>query len=153
LKAGDAAPDFDMPTDGGGRVRLADFAGKALVLYFYPKDDTPGCTTEATDFTALLPKFRKAGAEVIGVSRDTTAKHDKFKTKHGLKITLASDEDGKVCESYGVWKEKTLYGRKFMGVERSTCLIGRDGRIARIWPKVRVTGHAEQVLEAVRELG
>jgi peroxiredoxin Q/BCP len=152
LQEGDAAPDFDMAADSGGRARLADHKGRALVLYFYPKDDTPGCTREAIDFTGLLPKFHKAGAEIIGVSRDTAAKHDKFKTKHALKIALASDEDGRICEAYGVWKEKTLYGRKYMGVERSTFLIDANGRIARVWRGVRVPGHAGEVLEAAREL-
>ncbi len=150
--AGDKAPKFDMPADSGGRVRLADFRDKTLVLYFYPKDDTPGCTKEAIGFTEAAAAFKKAGAVVVGVSRDTPAKHDKFKAKHELTVTLASDEDGSVCEAYGVWKEKTLYGRKFMGVERSTFLIDPKGKIAQVWRKVRVPGHVEAVLEAARAL-
>jgi peroxiredoxin Q/BCP len=151
LQPGDSAPDFDLPADGGGRARLMDYAGRILVLYFYPKDDTEGCTKQAIGFTEKLNAFRKAGADVLGVSKDSPAKHDKFKAKHGLGVTLASDEDGAVCEAYGVWKEKTLYGRKYMGVERSTFLIGTDGRILRIWRAVRVPGHVDQVLDAVRE--
>jgi peroxiredoxin Q/BCP len=151
LQPGDPAPDLDLPADGGGRARLADYAGRILVLYFYPKDDTEGCTKQAIGFTEKLGAFRKAGSDVLGVSKDSPAKHDKFKAKHRLGVTLASDEDGAVCEAYGVWKEKTLYGRKYMGVERSTFLIGPDGRILRIWRAVRVPGHVDQVLDAVRE--
>lgn len=146
------APDFDLPRDGGGTLGLAQLSGKAVVLYFYPADDTPGCTAEAVDFNRLKPEFEKAGAVVIGLSPDSTRKHDKFKAKHGLDLDLVADEERKVIEAYGLWVEKKLYGRVYMGVERATFLIGADGRIARIWRKVRVKGHAEQVLEAARAL-
>lgn len=146
LKPGDPAPPFDLPTAGGGRVSLAGLKGKQVVLYFYPKDDTPGCTKEALNFTEKAKRFAAAGAEIIGVSRDSVAKHDKFAAKHGLKLTLASDEDGKICEAYGVWVEKKLYGRSFMGVERATFLIGPTGRLRRIWRKVKVPGHVDEVL-------
>jgi len=149
LKPGDPAPLFDLPTAGGGRVSLASLKGKPVVVYFYPKDDTPGCTQEALSFTEKAKAFAKAKATVVGISRDSVAKHDKFAAKHGLEITLASDEDGKVCEHYGVWKEKSLYGRTFMGIERSTFLIGADGKLARIWRKVRVPGHVDEVLKEV----
>ncbi|MCW5723803.1 MAG: peroxiredoxin [Maricaulaceae bacterium] len=152
LKPGDPAPDFALPADGGGEIRLSDMKGKVVVLYFYPKDDTSGCTKEAADFSRLLQDFEAAGAVVAGVSRDSVKQHDKFKAKHGLSITLASDESGDVCERYGVWVEKSMYGRKFMGVERATFLIGRDGRLAKVWRKVRVPGHAEEVLDAVRAI-
>jgi len=145
---GDKAPDFDLPTDGGGRVRLKDLTGKKAILYFYPADDTAGCTTEAIDFTAALPEFGKAGAVVIGVSPDSESSHDKFKAKHALGVILAADTDKKTIEEYGAWGEKTLYGRKFMGVIRSTFLIGPDGRIRRVWRNVRVKGHVAAVLEA-----
>jgi thioredoxin-dependent peroxiredoxin len=149
LKPGDPAPPFDLPTAGGGHVSLSSLKGKRVVLYFYPKDDTPGCTQEALNFTEKAKAFAKAKTVVVGVSRDSVVKHDKFAAKHGLEITLASDEDGKVCERYGVWTEKTLYGRKFMGVERSTFLIDEKGRISRVWRKVRVPGHVEDVLKEV----
>lgn len=152
VDAGDAAPAFSMPTDGGGTTSLAELSGKAVVLYFYPRDDTPGCTKEAIAFTGLIGEFRAAGAEVIGVSKDTVAKHDKFKTKYDLDVVLAADEDGSVCEAYGVWVEKNMYGKKSMGIERSTFLIGGDGRIVRAWRKVKVDGHAEEVLAAVKAL-
>lgn len=148
LKIGDAAPAFDMPTDDG-RVRLAALKGKSVALYFYPKDDTPGCTTEAQAFTALADDFAKAGAVVVGVSRDTAAKHGKFRRKYGLDVLLGSDEDGSVTQAYGVWVEKSLYGRQYMGVERATFLIGPDGAIRQIWRKVKVAGHAEAVLAAL----
>lgn len=147
-----AAPAFSLPRDGGGTVSLADYAGKKVVLYFYPKDDTSGCTSEAVAFTALAGDFAKEGAVVIGMSPDPVKAHDKFVAKHGLKVILASDEEKSVLEAYGVWKEKSMYGKTYMGVERTTVLIGTDGRIARIWPKVKVPGHAEAVLEAVRAL-
>ncbi|WP_337266776.1 peroxiredoxin [Oryzifoliimicrobium ureilyticus] len=150
---GTPAPDFDLPRDGGDRVKLGDFQGKPLVLYFYPKDDTSGCTTEAINFTALSNEFAKVGATVVGVSPDSPSCHDKFKKKHSLSVILASDEDKKMLEAYGVWKEKSMYGRTYMGVERTTFLIGPDGKIAVIWNKVKVPGHAEAVLEAVRSLG
>jgi peroxiredoxin Q/BCP len=152
LSVGDRAPEFELPRDGGKTVKLADYAGKLVVLYFYPQDDTTGCTKEAIDFSQLKPEFEKAGAVVIGVSPDSAKKHDKFKTKHGLTIELAADEERKVIDAYNLWVEKQMYGRSYMGVERATFLIGRDGRIAAIWRKVRVKGHAEAVLQAVREL-
>lgn len=148
LTEGDAAPYFDLET-ADGRVRLSDFASKALVLYFYPKDDTSGCTREAIDFTALADEFAKAGAAIVGVSKDSPASHKKFIAKHNLSIVLASDPPGDMIERYGVWVEKSLYGRKYMGIERATFLI-RGGKIARSWRKVKVAGHAEQVLQAAR---
>ncbi|MEO5324264.1 peroxiredoxin [Mesorhizobium sp. CC13] len=152
LETGQAAPQFALPRDGGGILTLSDFAGKPIVLYFYPKDDTTGCTAEAIDFSRLRRQFEDAGAVVIGMSPDSTKKHDKFKAKHNIGIDLVADEERTALEAYGVWTEKSMYGRKYMGVERTTFLIGRDGRIARIWRKVRVPGHAEEVLEAVRAL-
>lgn len=152
LKIGDEAPKFSLPKDGGDVIRLADFTGRPVVVYFYPKDDTAGCTSEAIDFSRLKPEFDKAGAAVIGISPDSARKHDKFKAKHELSIALAADEERKAIEAYGVWVEKQMYGRSYMGVERATFLVGRDGRIAAIWRKVRVKGHAEAVLEAVRSL-
>lgn len=151
LKPGDPAPPWDLPTAGGGQVSLADLKGKRVVLYFYPKDDTPGCTTEALNFTEKAKAFAAAKTVVVGVSRDSVARHDKFAAKHGLKLILASDEDGAVCGKYGVWKEKTLYGRSYMGVERSTFLIDERGRIMRVWRAVKVKGHVEEVLVAARE--
>jgi peroxiredoxin Q/BCP len=150
LKVGDRAPAFVLPTDGGGRISLAELKGQPVVLYFYPKDDTSGCTKEAIAFTAAKAKFDKLGAVLIGVSRDSVASHDKFKTKHKLKLTLGADESGKVTESYGVWVEKSLYGRTYMGIERATFLIDRVGKIAAVWRKVKVDGHAEAVLKAVQ---
>ena len=152
LAIGDAAPDFDLPRDGGGTVALKAFSGRPVVLYFYPKDDTTACTKEAIAFTGLLPEFEKAGAVVIGVSPDSVAKHDKFAKKHGLGLILAADEDTSLASLYGVWKEKSMYGRSYMGVERTTFLIGADGRIVKIWSKVKVAGHAEDVLESVLTL-
>lgn len=152
LDVGDKAPAFSMTRDGGGTVSLADLRGKKVVLYFYPKDDTPGCTTEAIDFSALKADFAKAGAEVIGVSRDSVAKHEKFAAKHKLGVALGADEDGTVTEAYGVWQEKSLYGRKYMGIMRATFLIDGDGVIRRIWPKVSVKGHAAEVLAAAQAL-
>ncbi|MCA8902765.1 MAG: peroxiredoxin [Hyphomonas sp.] len=149
LKEGDTAPDFDMNSTDGP-LTLSGLGDTLVVLYFYPKDDTPGCTTEAKDFSDLAAKFRKAGAVVVGVSKDTMARHEKFASKHDLNVVLASDEDGAVCEAYGVWVQKKLYGREYMGIERATFLIGRDKKVIRIWPKVRVKGHAEEVLEAVK---
>ena len=145
---GAAAPDFQLGT-ADGSVRLADFAGKTLVLYFYPKDDTPGCTKEAQDFSALAPEFAKAGATVIGVSKDSLKAHGKFAAKYDLGVALGSDPEGAVIERYGSWVEKSLYGRQYMGIDRSTFLI-RDGKVERIWRKVKVPGHAQKVLEAVR---
>lgn len=152
LTAGDKAPDFVLPRDGGGEISLSDAQGQTLVLYFYPKDDTPGCTKEATAFSGLAEEFQTAGAMVVGVSKDSVRKHDTFKTKHKLSVILASDEHGDVCERYGVWKEKNMYGRKFMGIERSTVLIGPDGVVRDIWRKVKVPGHAEEVLKAAQSL-
>jgi len=152
LAEGDPAPDFELPTDGGGRAHLKDLKGKPVVLYFYPKDDTSGCTAEAIAFNGLRAKFAAAGATVIGVSPDSAASHDKFKVKHDLKIALAADPGRSAIEAYGVWKEKSMYGRKYFGVERSTFLIGPDGRIARIWRKVKVPGHADEVLAAAKAL-
>jgi thioredoxin-dependent peroxiredoxin len=152
LKEGDAAPDFELPTDKGGTVRLSDFKGRPVVLYFYPADDTPGCTTEAIDFTAALPEFEAAGAVVVGVSPDTVESHDRFKAKHGLKVILAADPDHKVSDRYGAWGEKMNYGRKTIGLIRSTVLIGADGRIVRHWPTVRVKGHVAAVLAEAKAL-
>jgi peroxiredoxin Q/BCP len=152
LASGMPAPAIDAPRDGGGRIALHDLLGQAVVLYFYPRDDTPGCTTEALDFTARVADFAKAGAIVIGVSKDTVRKHDSFRTKHGLGIALVSDADGDICERYGVWVEKSMYGKTYMGIERATFLIGRDGRIARIWRNVKVPGHVEEVLAAAQSM-
>ena len=151
LQPGAPAPDFDLPTDTG-RVRLADLRGKAVVLFFYPKDDTPGCTTESIGFSQAQADFEAAGAVVIGVSKDTAAKHGKFRAKHGLTVELGSDADSDVIERYGAWVEKSLYGRQYMGIDRSTFLIDGEGVIRRIWRKVRVPGHVEAVLEAARAL-
>jgi thioredoxin-dependent peroxiredoxin len=150
LSPGDTAPDFDLAADGGGRVKLADFAGQWLVLYFYPKDDTPGCTTEAINFSAAADAFAAAGAKVVGVSKDSVKRHDNFKAKHGLSIALASDPEGEMIERYGVWVEKSLYGRKYMGIDRATFLIGPDGAIRQAWRKVKVPGHVEAVLAALK---
>jgi peroxiredoxin Q/BCP len=152
LKVGDKAPGFTMATDGGGKVSLEQLKGKKVVLYFYPKDDTPGCTAEACAFRDSLPDFSKVKATVIGVSKDSVASHEKFKKKFKLPFPLASDEDGKVTEAYGVWVEKSMYGRKYMGIERATFLIDEKGVIRNIWRKVKVDGHAEEVLEALNGL-
>lgn len=152
LNPGDKAPDFKLPGNGGSMVSLAAFAPKKVVLYFYPKDDTPGCTTEAMDFTRLADEFAAAGTVVVGISKDSAKKHDKFCSKHGLGVILGSDEEGDTCERYGVWGEKSMYGRTYMGIERATFLIDGTGHIARIWPKVKVNGHAAEVLDAARAL-
>ncbi len=152
LQPDDDAPDFTLPRDGGGQVTLSALRPAPAVLYFYPRDDTSGCTREALDFSAQAAAFRAAGAHVLGISKDSVASHDRFRDKHGLGIPLLSDADGDVCERYGVWKEKNMYGRRFMGIERTTVLIGGDGRVVRVWPRVKVAGHAEAVLEAVRAL-
>jgi peroxiredoxin Q/BCP len=149
LKPGDTAPAFDLTLDDGGRARLADYSGRRVILYFYPKDDTTGCTSEAQQFTALIDDFTKAGAVVIGVSRDSIRSHAKFRAKYDLKVLLGADEDGAVTEAYGVWVEKSLYGRQYMGIERATFLIGADGRLAKVWRKVKTAGHAAQVLDAL----
>lgn len=149
---GTLAPDFTLPRDGGGEIALSALKGRKVILYFYPKDDTPGCTTEALDFTARAADFDAAGAMVIGISKDSVKKHDKFVAKHGLGIALASDEQGTTCEDYGVWVEKSMYGKTYMGIERTTLLIDAEGRVAQVWQKVKVAGHAEEVLEAARAL-
>jgi thioredoxin-dependent peroxiredoxin len=149
---GDKAPSFSLESDGGGKVALKDFAGKPLVLYFYPKDDTSGCTKQAIDFTGAAAKFKRLGVSVVGVSKDTVASHDRFKAKHKLNFTLASDPEGHVIESYGSWVQKSMYGRKYMGIDRSTFLIDSKGKIAKIWRKVRVPGHVEDVLTAAKDL-
>ena len=151
LEPGDKAPAFKLARDGGTSVSLKDFKGRKLVLYFYPKADTPGCTKEAIAFSRLGAAFAKAGTAVLGVSADPVAAQDKFKAKHKLKVALGSDESKAVLEAYGAWGEKSMYGRKFMGVIRKTFLIDEQGRITRVWPKVRVDGHAEEVLQAARE--
>ena len=150
--AGTPAPDFTLPRDGGASVTLSAFRPGKVVLYFYPKDDTPGCTLEAQDFNARLADFAAAGATVIGISKDSVKSHDKFCKKHGLGIVLASDEGGTVCEDYGTWVEKSMYGKTYMGIARTTFLIDGEGKVARVWPKVSVKGHAEEVLAAVRAL-
>jgi thioredoxin-dependent peroxiredoxin len=152
LAAGSKAPAFKLPRDGGGSVSLNDFKGKALVLYFYPRADTPGCTRESIDFSRLKAQFAKAGADILGVSADPVAAQDKFKAKHGLSVALGSDETHAMLEAYGAWGKKSMYGKSFMGIIRMTVLIGPDGRIARVWPKVKVDGHADEVLAAVKAL-
>ena len=152
LHEGDEAPDFELPTESGEKFRLSRVKGKPLVLYFYPKDDTSGCTLEAKDFSRLAPDFRRAGVEVIGLSPDSAQSHQKFLKKYDLAVRLAAEEDKAVATAYGVWVEKSMYGRKYMGVERSTFLIDNSGRIARSWRKVKVPGHAEEVLAAARAL-
>jgi thioredoxin-dependent peroxiredoxin len=149
LKPGDPAPAFDLPTAGGGRVSLASLRGKRIVLYFYPKDDTPACTQEALNFTEKARSFASANAVVVGVSRDSVAKHDKFAAKYGLKLQLGADLQGETCEAYGVWVEKSMYGRQYMGVERATFLIDEKGRLLRIWRKVKVAGHVDDVLTEI----
>ena len=149
---GEKAPSFTLPRDGGGNLSLADFKGRKLVLYFYPKADTPGCTQEAIAFNALKRAFAKAETDIVGVSADPVKAQDKFRDKHDLTIALASDESKKMLTAYGVWGEKSMYGRKFMGVRRTTFLIGRDGRVAQVWENVKVPGHAEAVLEAAKAL-
>ena len=146
------APDFTLPSTGGDDVTLSALKGSPVVLFFYPRDDTPGCTTESIGFSQALADFEAAGAKVFGISRDTMAKHDKFTTKHDLTVPLLSDEAGQVTENYGVWVEKNMYGKKSMGIERATYLIGADGTIAQVWRKVKVPGHVDEVLEAVRAL-
>ena len=150
LKIGDLAPDVTLPRDGGATVSLADFKGQQVVLYFYPRDDTPGCTKEATSFTQAATDFAAANTNVLGVSKDPVNKHDKFVAKHALGIALLSDENSDVCERYGTWVEKSMYGKTYMGIERATFLIAPDGKIAQIWRKVKVPGHVEAVLAAAR---
>lgn len=152
LVEGGKAPDFKLPDDSGKTLQLSKLKGRPVVVYFYPKDDTSGCTAEAKDFSCLATDFAAAGAEVIGISPDSPASHAKFKTKHDLGLRLAADEDKSVAQAYGVWVEKSMYGRKYMGVERSTFLIDKSGKLVGIWRKVKVPGHAEAVLEAVKAL-
>lgn len=152
LKAGTPAPDFTAPRDGGDLITLSALRPKAVVLYFYPKDNTPGCTMEALDFTALRAEFEAAGTMVIGISRDSVAKHEKFCQKHALGVALVSDEDGAICDAYGTWGEKVMLGRRYMGIHRATFLINGAGEIAHVWPKVKVKGHAAEVLAAARAL-
>jgi len=152
LKVGDTAPDFTLPTDGGGSVTLSRFRGKKVVLYFYPKDDTTGCTKQACGFRDSDSDFANFGAVIIGVSKDSVDSHDKFKKKYSLPFILASDEKSDVCERYGVWVQKSMYGRKYMGIERTTFLIDEKGVIRHIWPKVSITGHIEDVLTATRAI-
>jgi peroxiredoxin Q/BCP len=152
LSAGAIAPDFTLPTDGGGSISLSSLKGGSVILYFYPKDDTSGCTAQACGFRDALPDFTGAKATVIGVSKDPVSSHDKFKKKYELPFTLASDAEGHVCEDYGVWAEKSMYGKKYMGIERTTFLIGPDGVIQKVWNKVKVPGHVAEVLKAVAGL-
>ncbi len=152
LDIGSTPPDFTLPRDGGGTITLSQLRGRPVILYFYPKDDTSGCTQEAIEFSGLRPQFEKLGAKVIGMSPDPVKKHDKFKSKHDLKVDLVADEEKATIETYGLWVEKSLYGRKYMGVERTTLLIDSAGKIAKIWKKVKVPGHAAEVLEATTAL-
>jgi len=152
LNEGDPVPDVTLEAMDGKRISPADFGGNKLVLYFYPKDDTSGCTREAQDFSALAEEFEKAGVWILGVSKDAAEAHAKFTEKYGLKVPLASDTDGTVCEAFGTWVEKSMYGRKYMGIDRATFLIDRDGVVKRVWRKVKVPGHAEEVLKAAQEL-
>lgn len=152
LAAGSKAPGFNLPRNGGGTISLADLAGRSAVLFFYPKDDTPSCTSEAIAFSALNTAFSALGATVIGLSPDPVKKHDKFAAKHRLSVILAADEDKEAIGAYGVWREKSMYGRKYMGVERTTFLVDGDGVIVKVWEKVKVPGHAEEVLKAVEAL-
>ena len=149
VEEGMNAPDFSLPGAGGEEIHLADLRGAWVVVYFYPRDDTPGCTTEAKDFSALADAFAEKNAQIIGISKDSVTKHDKFRTKHDLTIALASDEHGDVCESYGVWVEKNMYGKTYMGIQRATFLINPEGIVTQVWPKVKVKGHAEAVLAEI----
>ena len=151
-QVGQSAPRIVLPRDGGGTLDLTSLTGRKVVVYFYPKDDTSGCTLEAKGFSAAAEAFEAAGAVVVGISRDSVKSHDRFRDKHGLKVILLSDEEGTVTEAFGVWVEKSMYGRKYMGVERATFLIDGEGIVRRVWPKVKVPGHVEEVLEAVRDL-
>lgn len=152
LKAGDKAPDFDLPTNAGDTLSMKTLKGKTVVLYFYPKDMTPGCTTEAQEFCDHIKDFEKAGAVVVGVSKDSVKRHDNFVAKHDLPFQLVSDEDGHLCEDYGVWLEKSMYGKKFMGIQRATFIIDGKGVIQHVWPKVKVKGHVAEVLATVQAL-
>ena len=152
LKIGDKAPAFNLPCDGNEKIKLSSFKGKKVVLYFYPKDSTPGCTQEGMDFKELHSKFKRAGAVVLGASKDSVARHDNFKEKQGFPFNLLSDEQGTLCDDYGVWVKKKNYGREYMGIERATFLIDEKGKIANIWRNVKVKGHAEEVLSKVKEI-
>jgi peroxiredoxin Q/BCP len=152
VEAGKKAPDFTAVTDGGSKLKLSELHGKPVVLYFYPKDDTSGCTAEACGFRDQMPDFSKVTAHVVGVSKDSVERHDKFKKKYSLNFPLVSDEDGKICEKYGTWVEKSLYGRKYMGIDRATFVIDKTGTVVRVWRKVKVPGHVAEVLEAVKAL-
>ena len=152
IEIGTKAPAFKLPRDGGGSVSLADFKGRKLAIYFYPRADTPGCTRESIDFSKLRAEFEKAGTEILGVSADSVAAQDKFKAKHDLTVPLLSDETHAMLEAYGVWGKKSMYGKTFMGITRMTVLIGPDGRVAQVWPKVKVDGHAAEVLKAAKAL-
>lgn len=152
LEIGQKAPDFTLPTDGGGEISLSEMKGKKVILYFYPKDNTPGCTKESCAFNDHLQKLGKAGVQVIGISKCSVAKHDKFKEKYGFNFPLASDEQDDVCERYGVWVKKNMYGREYMGIQRATFLIDEAGKIAHIWPKVKVAGHVEDVIKTIETL-
>lgn len=152
LKTAQTAPDFTLPCDTGSEISLSGLRPAPVVLFFYPRDDTPGCTLEAGDFTQLFPKFKTLGVQVFGISKDSIEKHCKFRDKHGLAVPLLSDAEGDTCESYGVWGEKTMYGKTFMGITRTTVLIDAHGKIAQIWPKVKVEGHAQEVLLAAYAL-
>ena len=153
LTEGKSAPSFSLPSTDGKEISLKELAGKKVVLYFYPKDDTPGCTQEACDFRDSIKQFQKQGATVLGVSPDPVKKHDKFREKYKLPFTLLSDESKEMLQKYGVWKEKSMYGRKYMGVERTTVIIDKEGKIRKIFPKVKVTEHYKEVLKAVQEMG
>ena len=152
IDKGMKAPDFSLPADGDTEVKLSKLKGQAVVIYFYPKDDTSGCTLEAKAFSEHLPAFKKLGAEVVGISPDSVKSHEKFRKKHELSITLAADEEKAAAKAYGVWVEKSMYGKKYMGIERSTFLIDKAGKIAKAWRKVKVPGHVEEVLAAVKEV-
>ena len=152
LAIGDKAPDFTIATDGGGTFCLSEMMGHIVIIYFYPKDDTPGCTKEACEFRDSLPDFSKSSSKIIGISKDTVAKHDKFKSKYELPFTLGADLEGAVCEAYGTWVEKSMYGRQYMGIERATFLVDKEGVVQGIWRKVKVKGHVEEVLAAVQNL-
>ena len=152
LSAGMQAPDFTLPTDGGGSIKLSSLKGQAVILYFYPKDDTSGCTAQACGFRDAMPNFAGAKAKIIGISKDSVASHDKFKAKHDLTFTLASDKEGHVCEDYGVWAEKSMYGRKYFGIVRTTFLIDKKGVIRHVWDKVKVPGHVAEVLKETAAL-
>lgn len=152
LQIGDIAPDFTLPTDGNNKITLSDYKGENVVLYFYPKDSTPGCTIESCNFRDAMPEFEQLNTKVIGISKCSVKKHDNFKSKQKLNFPLASDENGNVCETYGTWKEKSMYGKKFMGIERTTFLINEDGKIAHIWHKVKVKGHVDEVKKTLSNL-